>query len=270
MVDKVKWTIVTLMVGLQFSVKALSCHELISQANRLQQFDSAIADLRDIENHFMLNLPGARTQVIAIGQSPSVISAYLKSQNSEYVQNIPLSNFRPLIEAQGLNGSSAIINSRVHPNSGFLTKPQIQKLFRHFDRFLKLDSNKDIAVSDYSSSGATLLGIYFYLKLYLTERGMNNRVVLYCFVGRNYYNTVIAHLRSNLTAMGYFNQANTFYTFLLQPKLGQFIWDHKAPDQWSEFGSYSIDQPNEASNSSRPAFNDLVRYFRSHNSIVRD
>lgn len=114
--------------------------------------------------------------VIAVGRSPSPVSAFLSIIDEDRTANLPISKFRHRMKT---SGESAPIPERYREKEEAfepLSLENEKKLFEHFDKtllsFLKSKSGP-VFLMDVGESGASLFSMQQYLAKYGTQRGLN-------------------------------------------------------------------------------------------------
>jgi hypothetical protein len=192
--------------------------------------------------------------IIALGQSPAVIAAYLDVSGLAKVWNIPLSKFKTYSTVK----RHYIENGVVH-NFEPLSKELELKLFEMFRRFLptnELRSGRPVSLLDYGFSGRAVLCAADYLEKYLKAQRLNNSVHVRIMTnGRSSGQEILNHARIwNL-------QASVVET---DPRIGSLFYE-RSLDQISEYGSFALTEgASIPPKVSRPIYRSLKNTIKTY------
>jgi hypothetical protein len=233
------------------------------QARQLEKIEKSIPQLAKFGEFVIKKFDPRSFQIIVIGRSPGIVSAYLKANVPDYVQNLPLSGFRARLSMTE-QGVLRTINASLL-DSFTLTPADVENLYSHFDKYLRLDSNKDIVLLDYATSGATLASVYFYFHQYLERRRISKTISICFLASARFRRTVIYNLAEALQLLGYFSQAATFASFQIDGDLGQLVWsaDNATQFDFSEFGRFNLQTDHPKPPNSSKVYQELVQFFQT-------
>lgn len=213
-----------------------TCNRLVSSPS--PSVEATLTQLKDLRDSIAKEFPLTDFQIIGIGQSPSWLIASLQAQRKDYAFNLPLSNFRPLVRI-----NDAVINSDIKfPLPQILTREEELRLYDQFDKFIP-PSDKPLLLIDYSTTGATLVSVYYFLAKYLQELGTDRKIQVLVLTSKDSSNDIFRRMTIDLKLIGYFKRNENFFSRRLEDPLASVISNQNDDYTISEFGRFPLRSP---------------------------
>ena len=229
------------------------------------RLSESLVSLNAIDARLTTICPTGDCLILALGRSPAVVSAYLRARHPGYVYNVPLSKFRPMIEARGARLNEGVADLNDGKINAELSANDIAKLYAHFDKFVP-STSKDIVLIDYSTSGATLVSAYHYLRAYLDNAGRTNKLKIAVMVLPSKKQRVVRGITQALLHLGYFDREKTFSSLVLEnPSLSSFMRKNDGTElDLSEYGAFDLtSDESPVQPKQRSIFRQIVEFFAS-------
>lgn len=213
-----------------------TCSRLVSSPS--PSVNATLTQLKDLRDSIANEFPPTDFQIIGIGQSPSWLIASLQAQREDYAFNLPLSNFRPLFRI-----NDAVINADIKfPLPQVMSSEEELRLYDQFDKFIP-PSDKPLLLVDYSTTGATLVSVYYFLAKYLKELGTDRKIHVLVLTSKESSRDVFKRMEIDLKRIGYFKRNNNFFSRRLEGPLASVISNQDDDYTISEFGRFPLRSP---------------------------
>ena len=213
-----------------------ACNRLVSSESA--KVKAVLTQLKELRDSISKEFPSTDFQIVGIGQSPSWLIASLQAQMEDYAFNLPLSNFRPLIRI-----NDAVINADIKfPLPQIMSSQEELRLYDQFEKFIPL-SDKPILLVDYSTTGATLASVYYFMAKYFEEIGTPRKIQVMVLTSKDSSQDVFRRMTIDLKLMGYFKRNDNFYSRRLDDPLASVVSNQNDDYTISEFGPFPLRSP---------------------------
>jgi hypothetical protein len=174
---------------------------------------------------------------IGVGRSPTPFIAELQTLFPGAALNVPLTSFR-----YRPGGPPSMVRRLSNKNETYraLTPEEEEKLFSHFDRYLKAplaaSGGRPILLLDYAPAGESLISAGEYLTRYLKARGFENKVTLVALCKKNALPIVEDSMKTTQLP----------YKAVLLPNNSQLVTNlsYQWYDQVSQYGAFNLKDSN--------------------------